>query len=55
MVHYCLMHGVLFGDYRNHMDEHHDGRTDCVGNVSTLAQVGRLLDGESYAAVCCVR
>ncbi len=54
MLHWCLRCGVLFGNYRRHMDEAHEGRSDCVANVSA-EQAGRILDGESVYDVLCVR
>lgn len=46
MLHYCLRHDVMFGNYRRHMDDAHDGRSDCVLSV-TPAQGARILAGES--------
>lgn len=49
---FCHRHNVVVGlvGYRRHMDESHEGRTDCVLRL-TQDQTVRILRGESPGAV----
>jgi hypothetical protein len=46
----CMRHAgiIRLADYQRHMDESHDGRSDCVLQLTTAA-VHAIVDGATYS------